>query len=312
MNDALVRKLKLNHLRLLHAIAEHRQIGLAAEQMAITQPAASRMLSELEGLVGERLFDRHAKGMTPTRMGTALAQRARALLLDLADLGREVAELKQGIGGSVTVGAVTGAAVSLVIPATRQLKLTAPNAEISINVGTSSELVRDLVEGRNDFVLARLPEGFEASEFDVHPARTETVEFMVGEDHPLAKSRRKVPLQALVDYEWVMQSHRAPIREAVDNALLSAGAQLPRNVINTTSLLAMIAIVASSSAIAPVASEVVNLLNAKAVGARLRALKIETPIVMPPYYLLHLKDRQLSPLANRLMDLLLESLDADS
>ena len=70
-------------------------LGIAADEMAMTQPAASRMLSEIEQTIGTRLFIRHAKGMEPTLVGQAVARRAHNLLVELRDLAREVGELKR-------------------------------------------------------------------------------------------------------------------------------------------------------------------------------------------------------------------------
>ncbi|PPC74527.1 LysR family transcriptional regulator [Pokkaliibacter plantistimulans] len=299
MDIGIAKHLKINQLRLISAIAEHGQLGLAADELTLTQPAASRMLSEIENALGAKLFERHAKGMVPTLIGRALAQRSHNLLVELRDLSRDVEELKGGEGGITTVGAVTGAAVGFVIPAIRQLKAISPKAEIHINVESSEVLVHDLAAGKNDFVLARLPRGVDPSDFEIYPARTEVVNLVVREDHPLAHVDQ-VAISDLSGYEWVMQSHRAPIREAVEGAFLSAGAALPTNITNTTSLLAMIAILVSSSAIAPLASEVPDLLLGDKVGARLRVLPLKTRIVMSPYYLLLVKGRQLSPVANRL------------
>ncbi|MFC6668813.1 LysR family transcriptional regulator [Marinobacterium aestuariivivens] len=96
MDIGFARQLKLNHLRLIAAIAEQGQLGLAAATLAITQPAASRMLSEIERIVGSQLFERHAKGMELTLIGRALAHRAHSMLLELRDLARDVEELKRG------------------------------------------------------------------------------------------------------------------------------------------------------------------------------------------------------------------------
>lgn len=311
MEPTLSRLLKISHFRLISAIVEHGQLGRAAEVLAITQPAASRALADIESSVGAPLFERHAKGLTPTPIGRAVAQHAADILLELRNLGREIDELKQGKGGSASVGAVTGAAVGFVIPAIQQLKAVSPNAEVSVNVDTSAILVNDLIEGRNDFVLARLPSGADINAFEIQPARTESVHLVVKEDHPLAGAS-EVSIRDLSHYEWVIQSHRAPLREAIDNAFLSAGAQVPENITNTTSLLAMIAILVSSTTIAPLASEVSDLLIGQHVGARLKVLPLREPIVMSPYYLLQMKGRRLSPLANRLRALVLSQLKAAS
>lgn len=307
MEPTLTRLLKINHMRLISAIAEHGQLGRAAEALAITQPAASRMLADIEGSIGAPLFERHAKGLTPTLIGRAIVQRSSGILLELRDLSREVEELKHGKGGSTSVGAVTGAAVGFVIPAVQQLKAVSPKAEININVEISPILVRDLIEGRNDFVLARLSPEADINEFDIQPARTESVRLVVRDDHPLADAT-EVSIQDLSPYEWVMQTHRAPLHEAVNNAFLAVGAQVPENITYTTSLLAIIAILTSSTSIAPMASEVSDLLIGRQVGARLKVLPLREPIVMSPYYLLQMKARRLSPLASRLKALVLAQL----
>lgn len=307
MQHDFAKRLKLTQLRLIAAIAELGQLGAAAETLAITQPAASRMLADIEQFIGARVFIRHARGMTLTEVGMAIARRAHNSLAELNALSREVDDLKHGGVGMTRIGAVTGAAVGFVIPAVQNLRALAPNAEIDIDVNTSDVLVDSLLAGSHDFVLARVPRNHDFSEFEISQGRPETVNFLVREGHPLL-GHGPISMCDLTPYDWVMQSHRAPIREAAEAALLAAGAELPRGITNTTSLLAIIGLLVSSDAIAPVASEVSDLLLGPSVQARLAALPINTRIVMPPYYLLQMKDRQLSPLANQLKDLILQEL----
>lgn len=309
MKSDLQRLLKIRQLRLIAAIAEHGQLGRAAAALAITQPAASRMLMEIETAVGAALFERDPKGMAPTPIGELVAQRAAAILLDLDGLSREVEDLKAGNSGKVTVGAVTGAAVGYAIPAIRRLKAMAPRAEIHLNVDNSPALVRDMLEGRNDFVLARLPEHTDSRAFDILPAQTESVRLVVRDGHPLARAK-SLSLQDLTDFEWVVQSHRAPMSEAVEAAFLAAGLKPPEKITSTTSLLAVLAILVSSSSITPLASEVSDLLIGADVGCRLKVLPLREPIAMAPYYFLQARGRRLSPLADRLKQLVLETLAA--
>ncbi len=303
----LSRHLKLNHLRLIHAIVEHQQLGAAADSMAITQSAASRMLSEIEKIIGERLFERHAKGMSPTVICQALERRAHSILLDLEDLSREVDELKDGEGGRATVGSLVGATVAYVIPAIRLLKDASPKVAVQLHVDTSSKLIRDLHEGVNDFVLARLPPSFDASNLEVHEGRSEIQNMLVSIDHPLA-GEKEISIEDAVDYEWVVQTNREPIREMVDYALTSMGMRSPENVIHTTSELAMLALVGSTDAVALLSSEVTSFLTGPIVGAKFRAIPIRGPIIMPPYHLVQLKGRELSPAGRRLKALVMDRL----
>ena len=81
-------RLKVRQLALLVAVADHGSVRRAADLTAVTQPAATRMLRELEDALGVSLFDRHAWGMTPTAYGETLLRYARGMLTDLVGRGR--------------------------------------------------------------------------------------------------------------------------------------------------------------------------------------------------------------------------------
>ena len=307
---SLARQLKLNQLRLIHAIFRHRQLALAADSLSITQSAASRTLSEIEKLVGEQLFERHAKGMVPTVICEALERRAHRILLDLDDLSRELDELGQGEGGVATVGSIIGATLAYVVPAIRQLKKASPKVTVHLNVETSFELIRSLIEGGNDFVLARLPPSIDISDFEVHEGRSEIQNVLVSENHPLADAGA-VSVYDLTGYELVVQTNREPVLEAAEYSV-TAGLDLVGDTITTTSELAMLAIVGSTTAIALLSSEVTSFLTGPIVGAKFRVLPLRGPIQMPPYHLVQLKGRQLSPAGRRLKALVMGQLGISS
>ncbi len=299
--------LKLNHLRLIAAIAEHGQVSLAADALAITQPAASRMLAEMERILGTRICERRPRGIELTLVGRAIARRAHNVLIEMRDLSRDIDELSSGHGGVVKVGAVTGAAIGYVVPAVQQLKAASPGAEIHVSIGTSAPLVRDLMAGNLDFVLARIPPAVDPGLFETHRAEKETIDLIVRKDHPLS-SAKSVSLENLTGYEWIIQPSGTPMRHAVENAFLAYDLPFPKGVINSTSLLVTIAILSSSTAIAPIARELSQLLVDKKVDANLRVLPLNETIEIEPYLLLTIRDRHLSPTANRLKKLVLMEL----
>lgn len=300
--------LKLSHLRLIAAIAEHGRLQMAADQLALTQPAASRMLSEIERTIGAALFERHARGMTPTLLGRILVRRAQGMLTEMHDLAREVQEMKEGRGGLVQAGAVTGPAVGYLVPAIRQLKAVAPEVELRIDVGPSPQLVRGLEAGDYDFVVARMPPDADASAFDVVAGQTETVRCVVRDDHPLA-GRESLPLATLARHAWIIQERGTPIRQAVEGALLREGAPVPTDVIATSSLVLMIALLRESDAIAPMASEVARVLTlGGGPEPGLVTLDLASAIVVPPYDVLTIRGRTLSPAAQRLRALVIEEI----
>ena len=109
----------------------------------------------------------------------------------------------------------------------------------------------------------------------------------------------------MAHFPWVMQAPGTPLRQAVENVFIEEGAPIPRNIVNTTSLLVMIAMLASSNAIAPMSREVSDLLCRQTPVGNLTTLKMETPIEVTPYHLITLNGKRLSPVAARLRELLL-------
>lgn len=296
-------RLDLKHLRLIAAIAEHGQISVAAKSLSLTQPAASRTLAEVEVRVGVPLFERNPRGMTVTDAGAGLARRARNILDELTDAADEVERLRLGRGGVVRIGAVTGAAVGYVVPAIKALQREAEGVEVHVEVGSSGELVSGLVSLRHDMVLARLPPGASPAGLSLVSARGERVRIVANRRHRLADSPA-VQLSELAGDDWVMQGPGAPIRRAVEEAFLRQGAVPPHSVVNTHSLLMALALLRDPAAVTAVSEEVAGLLTGG--GRDLAQLRVADPIQVAPYSLIALRDRRLSPVAERCRALLAE------
>ncbi|HQU69726.1 MAG TPA: LysR family transcriptional regulator [Albidovulum sp.] len=303
----LARKLKPPYLRVVLKIAETGQLQIAAASQGISQPAASRILTEIETEAGTPLFHRHAKGMEPTPAGATFVKHGRAILTELDNLDAEMANMKSGVVGEVRVGSVTGPAVRCLIPAIRQIKESTPGIEPTIDVAPSVELVRGLEEGRFDFILARLPPEYDSRAFRLTPARGEVVSLLVARSHPLA-GRQSVSLSELACYEWVIQERGSPIRSAVEQAFHAAGVPVPGNITNTSSLLIMLAILESSQAIATLSEEVAGLLTRDTLGFQMEALKLAESVTVPPYFIIQNRSQQLSRAAERVLEKVVKAL----
>ena len=80
-------RLKLRHLQLFLALEEHRNLHRAAASLAISQPAASKLLGDLESQLGVTLFERHSRGVTPNWYGEIVIRHARSILSELHHAG---------------------------------------------------------------------------------------------------------------------------------------------------------------------------------------------------------------------------------
>jgi DNA-binding transcriptional LysR family regulator len=296
----LIRRLKPTHLRLISEIARHQKLQLAAESMGVSQPAASRMLADIEAEAGAPLFVRHPRWMEPTPVGAAFLRHIRVILSELESLQTEVENLNVGQSGEIRVGAVTGPAMGFLMPAIRAVKEESPDIEATIEVGPSVQLVRGLKEGRFDFIIARLPPEYDVTDFHIYPARSENISMLVRDSHPLA-GRRNLPLEELSQYEWVVQERGSPLRQAVEAAFMQIARPVPRNVNNSSSLLVVLALLAESDVISPQSEEVAEILTGPGLGARLCALDLDQTITVSPYFIIANRAHQLPRAVDRVL-----------
>ena len=248
----LQRGLKLTHLRLLAALAETGQISLAAVQIGVSQPAASRLLAEVERIAGQPLHQRSGRGMVLTAVGRSLAARAQRIGMELRDAARDMAEAASGGIGHVRIGSVTGPAIDRVLPVLRAARLTSPNVTFEVIVAPSDLLCEHLLAGRIDFAIGRLPEGPGRDLFAIEQIAAEPVALVVRRGHPLMQ-RTSLQVRDLVAYDWVMPPATQLLTRTVLARLAAHGAAAPPQRLSTASFLLTFALVQQSNAIAPLA-----------------------------------------------------------
>lgn len=301
--------LKPLQLRLIAAIADLSQLQLAAQRIAMSQPAASRMLAEIETAMGGALFHRHAKGMVLTELGGLVVRRVRALLRELESLGEDIDVYRSGTGGEVKIGAVTGPAAGVLVLAIRAFKQASPNCAVTVEELPSRELVQRLSKGELDFALARLLPEFDSQDFTVHPMRDEKVSLLVRASHPIVR-QPPVSLAELAGHEWVMQARGNPIRETTLEYFGQLGQQEPRNIVNSPSLVFTLAYLRATDAVAALSEEAARLFTHDDMGQAFAVPPVRHEMRVAPYFLLTLRNRPLSPAAQRLRLLVIETASA--
>lgn len=292
--------LKLGHMRMIVALADSGSVSAAAATLNVSQPAASRMIGEMEAIVAAPLLERHARGVSLTSYGHALARRARSILIELREVDREIADLRSGKGGSVSLGAVTAPAVSLAMPAIRELRELYPRLQINIQVEASPVLARELLASRLDFAIARIPDDLNPRLFDSRVIGIEKAKLVVRRGHPLATGR-KVSLADTAGFDWVLQAEGSLLRRTIEQHFLRRDVSLPERVLNTSSLLLTLVSIAQSDAIAATSVDVAEFL-ATGLAAAVETLPLDVDIEVQPYSLLTAHNRLLSPAAQLLHD----------
>ncbi|MFB2531619.1 LysR substrate-binding domain-containing protein [Paracoccus sp. p4-l81] len=150
-------QITLRQLRYVVALARHGHFGRAAQDCAVTQPALSTQIREIETTLGGPLFDRNARQVTPTALGEQVIARARAVLRqvdDITDLGR--------IGTSghlhrLRMGVIPTVAPYLLPQVMADLAAAFPDLDMTVRETVTPNLLADLAEGRLDTAIIALP-----------------------------------------------------------------------------------------------------------------------------------------------------------
>ena len=245
---ALLGRLRARHLALVVALDTHRSLRRAAAEIALTQPAATKLLHDLEDALGAPLFDRHAWGMSPTPYGETLVRHARGMLNDLAQAQSEIAAQRAGALGSLRVGGVTGSVPRFVAPAIDALRRAHPRVRVYALVNTSEVLVDALRRGELDVAIAPRPPDDELAGLETRALADEPLTVVARAGHPLGR-KRSVSLAATNSLTWIVPPAGSPLRRDFDAIHAAAGARPPTDLIETVSIVATLALLQTSDAL---------------------------------------------------------------
>lgn len=149
--------LTLKHLRYFDALAGHRHFGRAAESSAISQPALSLQIKELEQILGAPMVERGPRQIRLTALGEDFALRARDILRAVDELAGLAQTTAGPLSGRLRLGVIPTIAPYLLPRLLRRLPERLPGLDLRPREAVTPKLVRDLVEGRLDVALVALP-----------------------------------------------------------------------------------------------------------------------------------------------------------
>ena len=151
------RVVSLRQLRYLESLAETRHFGHAAEACAVSQPALSMQIKELEDELKVSLVERRKSGIEFTEQGEEIARRARTILASVRDL-LDYAQHQEGVlSGVLKLGAIPSIAPYLLPTALPELQRRYPALQLQLRETLTANLVRELVTGDLDLILVALP-----------------------------------------------------------------------------------------------------------------------------------------------------------
>lgn len=295
-------RLKTRQLLLLVALAEEGNIHRAAQVLSMTQPAASKLLKDLEDVLEVSLFDRLPRGMRPTWYGETMIRHARMALASLNQAHDELTALKTGHFGQVGIGAITSPGLSLLPAAVAQVKQAHPSLRISLDIETSPVLLDRLEQGQLDIVVGRLFAEHDKNNLRYEPLTEELVCAITRPGHPML-GMTGLTLRDVLSAGWIVPPAGSVLRHRFDLMFQQDGLTPPLHTIETSALLFITRMLQQSDMIAVLASEVAQYYVAHGIAA---VLPLPMPCHMDAFGIITRSDRLLSPAAKVMMRALKE------
>jgi DNA-binding transcriptional LysR family regulator len=152
--------MELRHLRYFVAVAEQLHFRHAAELVRVAQPALSQQIRQLEEEIGVTLFTRSHHKVQLTPAGKAFYEKVQAILSQTNQAVAEARKVEHGEAGTIRIGFVSTAAISVLPKVMKSLQAQVPSAEIELRELAPGEQIDNLYREQLDlgFVHAKLAE----------------------------------------------------------------------------------------------------------------------------------------------------------
>ncbi len=300
-----MRNVQLRHLRCFVAVAQERHLARAAVRLALSQPAVSKTLAELEAMAGTRLVERGTAGRRGVQGLSAAGEQllAHALrVLEALDAGAQSLAPASGERlERLRVGALPSVAPALLPQALMNFRERWPHVQVIVKSAANASLLDELRAGELDLVVGRMSEPGLMAGLSFELLLAEPLVFAVRAGHPLA--RRGVSVQGVLGYPLVVYGEGTIPRHNTESFLSTRGLTLPANTLQTLDLSVARALIALSDAvwITPLGAA-----RADIKEGRLVRLPIETAGTEEPLGLLLRSDAEPSALRGAMAALLRE------
>ena len=211
--------LNLYKLEVFNAVIENGSFSAAAQQLYLSQPAVSQHIHDLEAALGARLFDRGARGVTPTAQGHVLYDYVRRIFGLLAEAENAVVDVEQLESGQTALAATPGISVYLLPDWIGLFRTRYPRLTVSLQTGITPQVIADVLAHRADagFVEGELDDN-QTPRLGVLDLQVVEQVVVVGPKHDWW-DRDMVPLPALAEQTMIVRPPRSQSRIWLDGVL---------------------------------------------------------------------------------------------
>jgi DNA-binding transcriptional LysR family regulator len=291
-DERIGRRLKLRDLHIFMTVAQRGGMGKAAADLAVSQPAVSKAIADLEHTIGARLLDRTALGVELTLYGEALLKWGGVVFDDLRQGVKELEFLADPTAGEIRVGTTEPMAAGLVPAVVDRLSRQYPRLVINVLQAATTPLQYSALRERKvDLILGRMVTAIPDDDLNLEILFMDPFRVVAGANNRWAR-RRKVVLADLAEEAWTLPQRDGWIGPAVVEALRASGLNVLPHVVFSNSIQLHNALMATGRFFTVLSESTVRFSGKR---LALKILPINLPIAAGPVGIVTLKNRTLSP-----------------
>jgi DNA-binding transcriptional LysR family regulator len=294
------RRLKLRDLHILLVVALRGSMAKAAAELAISQPAVSRAIAEMEHELGLRLLDRGRNGIEPTAYGRALIKRGVTIFDELTQGLQELEFLADPTIGQLRIGSSESVAAGLLPAVIDRFSRQHPGIRLNVSQTVlSTTHYRELRERNIDLLLGWIPTPFAEEDLVAERVLKDPSGVVVGRQSKWVRFSR-LSLADLADETWILPPPDTFPGSATANLFRESGLNMPRTPLTTLSIHLCCRLAATGRFVTLLPSSIVRFSGR---DLSLKMLPVKLPRRPPVQVaIVTLKNRTLSPAAETFIE----------
>lgn len=291
--------MKLTHFRDLLAVVQTGSLRAASRHLNIAQPVITRSIRELENELGQVLLERHSKGVRLTPVGERFVRRIESVQSEIQRAKEEVSQWTGDYTGQLSIGLSPLTCMTLLPSAISTFNRKYPDAVTKIQPTLFKPIEQKLAEGTLDFWIGSLQKEQVSQKFAVEVLMQHDRRIAARRGHPLLGAQS---IEDLVGASWVRPSLNDRSAETdLEEMFQARGLPVPDVAVETSSMLCILLTVSNTDLLTFLPDQMFQLMPITQFCAPLEHIP---PIPSEPICLVHRLGLPLTPLAERLSDLM--------
>ena len=297
-SERIGRRIRLRDLHILLAVVQCKSMAKAAEHLAISKPVVSKVIADLEHVLGVRLLERDRHGAQPTIYGAALLKRGTTVFDELREGVKDIEFLTDPAAGEVRIGSNSFLAATFVSAVIKRLSQRYPRIVFHLVTAYETDtLHRELSERNVDLLVARRLGLFTDEKFGFENLYNDSYVVVAGVQNQWAR-RRRIALAELVNESWLLPPPERALGPVYLEAFRASGLDYPRAAVFTIDSRVRIGLLATGRFLTIVPTAVLRFSK----RPDIKVLPVELQYARVPIGIVTLKNRTLSPVAQLFID----------